>query len=381
MATTSSPVLPGRLGSPEMTLRDDPRADPRMIAAMEPFGLADPPAAAPVDASSPIEDLLEYVGGGRGGLRGAVRRRRRPGCPPIEGVERRVEVIRASTATTSRVYIHRPAGTSRRLPGVLHLHGGGMVLLEAAGAAYGRWRDELAAAGLVVVGVEFRNGGGKHGPHPFPAGLDDCAAGAALGRSSTRPSSASRTLIVSGESGGGNLTLATTLRAKRDGLLDTSTAPTRCARTSPTPGRRRRPSCRRCSRTTATSSRSAMMGALAKVYDPTGEHATDPLAWPLRAAARRPRRPAAARDLGQPARPAARRGPRLRPQAARRRGAGGQPDGERHVPRRRHDLRRGHARRVPRPRSATSRASPTRCEVPAYACRSRSMASPNERKR
>jgi acetyl esterase/lipase len=27
-----------------------------------------------------------------------------------------------------------------------------------------------------------------------------------------------------------------------------------------------------------------MMGALAKVYDPTGEHATDPLAWPYHAA-------------------------------------------------------------------------------------------------
>ena len=66
-----------------------------------------------------------------------------------------------------------------------------MVLLEAAGATYGRWRDELAATGLVVVGVEFRNGGGKHGPHPFPAGLNDCAVGAAVGRSSTRPSWAS----------------------------------------------------------------------------------------------------------------------------------------------------------------------------------------------
>ena len=57
----SSPVLPGRLGSPDMSLRDDPRADPRMIAAMEPFGLGERAAPAPVDASSSIEDLLEYV--------------------------------------------------------------------------------------------------------------------------------------------------------------------------------------------------------------------------------------------------------------------------------------------------------------------------------
>ena len=44
-----------------MTLRDDPRADPRMIAAMEPFALGDPPAEAPVDSESPIEALLEFV--------------------------------------------------------------------------------------------------------------------------------------------------------------------------------------------------------------------------------------------------------------------------------------------------------------------------------
>ena len=67
-----------------------------------------------------------------------------------------------------------------------------MVLLEAAGATYGRWRDELAATGLVVVGVEFRNGGGKHGPYPYPAGLNDCAAGAAVGDRPARPRSASR---------------------------------------------------------------------------------------------------------------------------------------------------------------------------------------------
>ena len=29
----------------------------------------------------------------------------------------------------------------------------------------------------------------------------------------------------------------------------------------------------------------SMMGALAKVYDPSGDHASDPLAWPLHAGA------------------------------------------------------------------------------------------------
>ena len=35
--------------------------------------------------------------------------------------------------------------------------------------------QHLAATGLVVVGIEFRNSAGKLGPHPYPAGLNDCA--------------------------------------------------------------------------------------------------------------------------------------------------------------------------------------------------------------
>ena len=61
------------------------------------------------------------------------------------------------------------------LPGLLHLHGGGMAILTAGHSSAALWRGHLAAQGCVVVGVEFRNSGGALGPHPFPAGLDDCA--------------------------------------------------------------------------------------------------------------------------------------------------------------------------------------------------------------
>ncbi len=94
-----------------------------------------------------------------------------------------------------------------------------MVLLEASDTPYTRWRDELAAVGMVVVGVEFRNGAGKLGNHPFPAGLNDCMSGlqwtfnhkAALGISK---------IVVSGESGGGNLSLAVSLEAKKGDKLE-----------------------------------------------------------------------------------------------------------------------------------------------------------------
>ena len=157
-------------------------------------------------------------------------------------------------------------------------------MLEAAGATYGRLRDELAAAGLVVVGVEFRNGGGKHGPHPFPAGLNDCAA-ALRWVIDHKASLGIDKLIVAGESGGGNLTLATTLRAKRDGLLDhVAGAYAMCPYISNTWASP-------VAELTSLFENDgyfldvSMMGALAKVYDPSGDHASDPLAWPLHAGA------------------------------------------------------------------------------------------------
>jgi acetyl esterase len=280
MPENRTPLLPGRLGSPDMTLRHDPRADPRMITAMEPFALADPPEDPPVDSNSPIEAVLEYVSAAEEGFEAlfvAVTAE----LPEIDGVTRSVEVIKGVDGNDVTLYIHRPAGDAP-LPGVLHLHGGGMVLLEAAGVVYGRWRDELAASGMVVVGVEFRNGGGKHGPHPFPAGLNDCSSAlrwvlenrSALGMS---------TLVISGESGGANLTLATTLNAKRDGLVDQidgvyALCPyVSNAYTTPPP------------ELTSLHENDGyfltcrMLSVLAKAYDPSGEHGENPLAWPYHA--------------------------------------------------------------------------------------------------
>ena len=70
-----------------------------------------------------------------------------------------------------------------------------------------------------MVGVEFRNSGGKLGPHPYPAGLNDCAAGARWVWANRSDLGVSH-LIVSGESGGGNLTLTVAHKAKREGWLD-----------------------------------------------------------------------------------------------------------------------------------------------------------------
>jgi acetyl esterase/lipase len=281
MTVERAPILPGRLGSPDMTLGDDPRADPRMLAAMAPIGLAGPPAAAPVDGSSPIEALLGYVTEAEQGFEGLFGLLAGP-LADIDGVERSVEVISGIDGNDITLFVHRPAGGGGPRPGILHLHGGGMVMLEAAGPAYVRWRDSLAAGGLVVVGVEFRNAAGKHGDHPFPAGLQDCVSALHWVDEHKEQLGISK-LVVSGESGGGNLTLATALAAKRDGdiaMIDGVYA--MCPYIS---GAYADPPAE------LTSLREndgyflevRMMGALARLYDPDGSHTTDPLAWPYHA--------------------------------------------------------------------------------------------------
>ncbi len=211
------PTLPGRLGDPNRLMKTDPRTDPRLVAACAPFAMDGAPPPIPVTAASPLQDKLAFSAANEAGMQtvfGALF----DDLPPITNVTRRTEIIKGADGNNINLYIHTPQHASGPLPCVYHMHGGGMVVLTAADPSYIRWRDELAATGMVVVGVEFRNGGGKLGNYPFPAGLNDCTSGlqwtfdhkATLGISK---------IILSGESGGGNLSLATCLKAQKDNRL------------------------------------------------------------------------------------------------------------------------------------------------------------------
>jgi acetyl esterase/lipase len=270
-------ILPGRLGTPGMILRDDPRADPRLVAAIVPLGLGEP-MLSPVDEGSPLDAIYEFVDTLEAGMGGAFDALTE-GLTPVEGVESRVEVITGVDGNDITLYLHRPADAAGELPGILHLHGGGMALLEAAGGSYPRWRDELAAAGLVVIGVEFRNAAGKLGPHPFPAGLNDCSS-ALQWMAANKAQLGISKLVVSGESGGGNLALATTLKAKRDGVLDRIDGVyAQCPYPSDRYGAAQSPFPSHYENEDYFIS-GQMSRAVARTYDPTGANATNPLAWP-----------------------------------------------------------------------------------------------------
>lgn len=277
-SNNEQPILPGRLANPTMVLKTDPRADPRMVATLAPFGFDDAPPPAPVTADSSLKEKLAYLAEAEPGYEDMFTALYAD-LPPIENVERRTEVIKGVDGNDISLYIHKPENTSGPLPCVYHIHGGGMVILKATGASYIRLRDELASMGMVVVGVEFRNGGGEIGNHPFPAGLNDCMSGLQWTFDNKADVGISK-IIVSGESGGGNLSLAVCLKARREGKLEQIDGVyAMCPYISNTWAKKTRELASlyenddyflNCS----------MLGAMASVYDPDHQNDDNPLCWP-----------------------------------------------------------------------------------------------------
>ena len=280
---TASPLPPGRLGTPDMALRSDPRADPRMVAALEPFGLGDNDVPGALTKDSPLDaqlaHVLDVVEPGNDALFDGLLAH----LPPVDGVERTTETIAGPDGDELTLYVSRPAGATGPLPGVLQIHGGAMVFLQATGSMYTRFRDELAAAGAVVVGVEYRTAGGVQGAHPFPAGLEDCAA-ALTWMHERRADLGLSSVVLSGDSGGGNLALATALKAGRDGRLDqidgvyvVTPYISGAAAWDAEARARELPS---WAETGGYFYGPENVEVLVNLYDPGRAHARDPLAWP-----------------------------------------------------------------------------------------------------
>lgn len=270
---------PGRLGDDTRTLADDPRADPRVVACWAAFALDGPGEAPPVNPDSPIEELRAFCTGAEEGF-GGVFTALYEGQPAVGGVTSETVTVPGGDGNEISLYIHRPAESEGLRGAIVHFHGGGMVLLAGSDPNYVRWRSELAATGLVVVGVEFRNGGGRLGPHPFPAGLDDCVA-AVRWVLDHRGELGISHVVLSGESGGGNLTLATALTAKDQGWIEEIAGVyAQCPYISNAYATRP-PDLPSLTENDGYFLRTDLMAALARTYDPTGEHDHNPLAWPL----------------------------------------------------------------------------------------------------
>ena len=200
---------------------DDHRIDPRikmMFGAMEVL-------SAPGDVASREEMLAaENTPEGKAAaasLKAMLDALDNDFVAPTAGLTTRTETFVSSPdGNTVNIQFIRP-DTDAILPCVYYIHGGGMTVMSCYDGNYKAWGRIIAAHGVAVAMVDFRNAlRPSSAPEvaPFPAGLNDCVSGlkwvhanaAKLGIDPTR-------IIISGESGGGNLTLATGLKLKQDG--------------------------------------------------------------------------------------------------------------------------------------------------------------------
>lgn len=209
----------GRLANSSMTPATDPRLHPSLRATLAVFKLDGHAAPPPFDRTAGAEAISGFLGGAHAAYEGlyAALPAEWPGEAPAE-IHKRTLTAPGKDGYEIPLYIYRPAGATGPLPCVMYLHGGGMAVLDADNKVHRQWSRDLAATGLTVVTVGFRNAWTPAGPNPFPIGLDDCSA--ALDWVHEHRSDLGITKIVlQGESGGGNLVLATALKAKREGRL------------------------------------------------------------------------------------------------------------------------------------------------------------------
>lgn len=217
---------PGRLGDHNMSLGTDPRTDANLKNALKMFGIEGnsiPPYVEPLTENSTLEEIGEAVG--QAEAMSMVFYENAPlGLPGDESepeIKRTEEVIKGGDGQDMKLYIYRPAAAAGKdpLPGIVYSHGGGMTIIPTMNPIHDRLCRSIAGHGIVVVMVDFRNAWTKEGFHHFPAGLNDCAAAVQWVHANRQKLNVG-SLVLEGESGGGNLALATALKANKEGWID-----------------------------------------------------------------------------------------------------------------------------------------------------------------
>jgi acetyl esterase/lipase len=201
-------------------LAQDPRIDPRL---KEVFGNWSVPSLRDVASR---EELLAEESTEAGKSRSAAFATMLNGLDsetiaPSAGLRISTErVISDPDGNTINIQFIRPDNTSR-VPCVYYIHGGGMTFLSCYYGNYKTWGRMIAAKGVAVAMVDFRNAlvaSSVPEVAPFPAGLNDCVSGLKwVHANSPKLNIDPKRIIIAGESGGGNLTLATGLKLKQNG--------------------------------------------------------------------------------------------------------------------------------------------------------------------
>ncbi len=201
---------------------DDPRLDPRIRNIL---------AMMPTATQSNVASREEVLAEANSEEMAATRERMQAMFAMLDNEE---TAPSTGLAISTKTFTSRPDGNEIKvlfirpesdnpLPCVYYVHGGGMQVLSCFDGMYASWGRIIAAQGVAVAMVDFRNcltPSSAEEVAPFPAGLNDCVSGVHwLHENAAELGIDSDHIIVAGESGGGNLTLATGMKLKQDGDL------------------------------------------------------------------------------------------------------------------------------------------------------------------
>ena len=201
-------------------LLDDPRIDPRIKKA---FGRFSQPAGP--DVASRDEILQQMMSAeGQAIVAEEAAFFATTACKiaaPTHGLTVRTETFVSSPdGNQVNILFIRPEG-EEVLPCIYYTHGGGMVYLSAYQENYQAWGRIMALQGVAVAMVDFRNAllpSSALEVVPFPAGLNDCVSGLKWVHENAKALCIDRNrIIIAGDSGGGNLAIATALKINQTG--------------------------------------------------------------------------------------------------------------------------------------------------------------------
>jgi acetyl esterase len=199
---------------------DDPRIDPRIKALLGKFDLPALGNAASREQML-VEANSEAAKAATAAMLSMFEAMDTEQVAPSKGLKIHSEkVVSQPDGNTINVQFIRSEGDAA-LPCVYYIHGGGMASLSCYLGNYRAWGKIIAAQGVAVAMVDFRNSvtpSSVPEVAPYPAGLNDCVSGVKwLAQNAARLGVDAKRIVIAGESGGGNLTLATGLKLLRDG--------------------------------------------------------------------------------------------------------------------------------------------------------------------
>ena len=200
---------------------DDPRIDPRIKAIFGAMDFGGNQENAPdrdtlvAAANTPEAQQTQEM------LKGFLNMCDTDEIAPREGLtEKEYQLTSQPDGNTINLRFIRPDSTEK-VPCVYYIHGGGMQSMSCYDGNYRAWGRIIAANNVAVAMIDFRNAltpSSVEELAPYPGGLNDCVSGVHWVSTQAEELNIDKDrIIIAGESGGGNLTLATAMKLLKDG--------------------------------------------------------------------------------------------------------------------------------------------------------------------